>query len=141
MPTLDKAITIATTAHAGQHDKAGAPYITHPLRVMQRCLTESEQITAVLHDVLEDTDVTAADLRQQGFRDDIIDALQCLTKREGERYEAFISRVLTNPLASRVKIADLLDNLDCSRLPSLDERDFSRLQRYLVALARLRAAV
>ncbi|GGY68647.1 HD domain-containing protein [Pseudoduganella albidiflava] len=138
MSTLQKAISIAIEAHAGQFDKAGAPYISHPLRVMQRCVTESEQIAAVLHDVVEDTNVTMCDLQRHGFSDEIIAALQCLTKKHGEQYEEFISRVMTNHLARRVKMADLIDNLDCSRLRTVDESDLARIKRYVAALNRLR---
>ncbi|QBE65959.1 HD domain-containing protein [Pseudoduganella lutea] len=139
MADLEKAIALAVAAHAGQKDKAGKPYILHPLRVMHRCTNETEQMVAVLHDVLEDTDITGADLRRQGIPDEVIRAVECLTKREGEAYEAFISRVSTDRLARRVKIADLLENLDGSRLASFGEHDAARMARYVAALARLRA--
>ena len=139
MSDLERAIAIAVAAHRGQHDKAGRPYILHPLRVMHGCTTDEERIVAVLHDVLEDTGVTASDLRQEGFGEGVIAALECLTKREGEAYEAFISRVAINPLARKVKIRDLLDNMDCTRLPTFGEGDALRMTRYVQALARLRA--
>jgi (p)ppGpp synthase/HD superfamily hydrolase len=139
MSNLEQAITIAVTAHRGQRDKAGQPYILHPLRVMQHCATDEERIVAVLHDVLEDTEVTASDLRREGFDEDIIEALACLTKVQDEAYDAFISRVMTNPLARRVKVNDLLDNMDCTRLPVFGEGDAARMKRYVQALARLRA--
>jgi len=138
MSTLEKAIAIAVSAHAGQRDKAGRPYILHPLRVMHGCASDDERIVAILHDVLEDTEVTEADLRQEGFGDEVIAALLCLTKAEGENYGDFIGRVMPNPLARRVKTLDLLDNMDCSRLASFDDKDAARMKRYVAALARLR---
>ena len=87
---LEKAILMATTAHQGQVDKAGAPYILHPLRVMFGCKTENEQICAVLHDVIEDTDITLEDLRAAGFKEEVIIALDALTKHKNEDYDDFI---------------------------------------------------
>ncbi len=113
---LNKALNIAYKAHLGQTDKAGAPYILHPVRVALRCQTEDEKIVALLHDVVEDTPITLEELKTQGFSDDVLAALKCLTKIEGEDYQAFIQRVATNPLAVKVKIQDLKDNMDLSRL-------------------------
>jgi len=93
MSTLEKAIRIAAQAHEGQRDKAGAPYILHPLRVMMKMATEAEQITAVLHDVVEDTDWTMERLRQEGFLGEILAALDCLTRKNGEEYEKFIEPI------------------------------------------------
>lgn len=141
MSDLERAIAIAVAAHAGQRDKADRPYILHPLRVMHGCSSDSERIVAVLHDTLEDTDVTQARLRHEGFSDEIIQALLCLTKAKGDDYHEFISRVMTNRLAHKVKMLDLLDNMDCSRLATFDERDAARMKRYVDALARLRLSV
>jgi (p)ppGpp synthase/HD superfamily hydrolase len=134
MSTLEKAISIAALAHAGQRDKAGAPYILHPLRVMLKMTTEEERITAVLHDLIEDTDWTIERLAQEGFHRKILDAVDCLTKREGEGYEAFIRRVRLNPLAVRVKIADLEDNMDITRLKKVTAADEKRIEKYRNAL-------
>lgn len=113
---LNKALEIAYKAHEGQTDKAGAPYILHPVRVALHCQTEKEKTVALLHDVVEDTPVTLEDLKAQGFNDEILAALRCLTKIKGEDYQTFIERVATNELASSVKIQDLKDNMDVSRL-------------------------
>ena len=113
---LNKALEIARKAHAGQVDKGGDTYIFHPVRVALHCRTETEKIVALLHDVVEDTDVTLDDLRKEGFDTEVLDALQCLTRIEGEDYMDFIQRVATNPLATQVKIHDLKDNMDVSRL-------------------------
>lgn len=134
MGTLERAIVIAATAHRGQTDKGGAPYVLHPLRVMMRMSTNQERIAAVLHDVLEDSDVTVDDLRADGFPDAVIDAVALLTKPEAEDYEAYVARVVRNPLALRVKVADLEDNCDLSRIPSPTGKDHARVERYRRAL-------
>jgi (p)ppGpp synthase/HD superfamily hydrolase len=140
MPKLEDAISLAVTAHQGQVDKAGQPYILHPLRVMFRLDTEEERMVGVLHDVLEDTPHTAADLTRLGYSAAVIDALVALARRANESYEAFIERVAENPLAVRVKLADLADNLDVTRLTEVDDRSAQRLTRYLRARTRLRAS-
>lgn len=127
---VEKAILIATTAHQGQTDKAGAPYILHPLRVMLSCKTEDEQICAVLHDVIEDTSVTFEDLRSAGFKEEIIVAVTALTKCKNEVYDDFINRVLQNQLACHVKLADLSDNMNLSRIPNPSEEDYQRVEKY-----------
>ena len=127
---LEKAILIATTAHQGQTDKAGAPYIFHPLRIMLSCKTEDEQICAVLHDVIEDTAVTLEDLRTAGFKEEIIDALSALTKHKNETYDDFINRVIQNQLACRVKLADISDNMNLSRIPNPSQEDYQRVEKY-----------
>lgn len=120
---LTDAILIATRAHRTMVDRAGKPYILHPLRVMLRMDTETERIVAVLHDVVEDTWVTLDYLRhERGFSDEVIEALDALTRREGEPYFDYILRVKANPLATKVKLADLADNLDPAREESLGTR-------------------
>jgi (p)ppGpp synthase/HD superfamily hydrolase len=114
-PTLEDAIALASQAHRGQVDKAGKPYILHPLRVMLRQEAEAAQIVAVLHDVLEDTGVTLEGLRAAGYRPEICEAVDCLTRRPDEPYDIMISRVAANPLARAVKLADLEDNMDPRR--------------------------
>ncbi len=137
MPTLDDAILLAVQAHKGQTDKTGQPYILHPLRVMLAFDSEEERIIGILHDVVEDTPYTLAGLREMGYAESIVQALDCLTRRELESYEQFIDRVQTNRLAARVKRADLRDNMDLRRLPTLTERDFERLRRYVDAWSKL----
>ena len=133
MPILEAAVKIAVEAHKGQKDKYGAPYSLHPLRVMVRVNSEEEKIVAILHDVVEDTDWTFDDLRKEGFSAEIIDALDCVTKREGEAYEDFVNRSATNSLARRVKLADLEDNMDIRRLETVTPKDMERLNKYLRA--------
>jgi (p)ppGpp synthase/HD superfamily hydrolase len=138
MSTLERAIEIATEAHKGQYDKAGNDYIGHPLRVMDIGRTEEEKIVGVLHDVVEDTEWTFAQLAAEGFSQEVIDALQCVTKlSENENYDDFIERVKKNPLATAVKINDLSDNMDIRRLPYLSDKDVKRLKKYLKAYKKL----
>ena len=138
MSTLERAIEIASEAHKGQYDKAGNDYIGHPLRVMDMGRTEEEKIVGVLHDVVEDTEWTFAQLAAEGFSQEVIDALQCVTKlSENENYDDFIERVKKNPLATAVKINDLSDNMDIRRLPYLSDKDVKRLKKYLKAYKKL----
>lgn len=138
MSTLQRAIEIATEAHQGQFDKAGRDYLGHPLRVMEMGKTEEEKIVGVLHDVIEDTDWTFEKLAEEGFSDEVIAALKCVTKTsENENYDDFIDRVKKNPLAVAVKINDLTDNMDIRRLPYLSDKDVKRLKKYLKAYKRL----
>lgn len=138
MNTLERAIQIATEAHKGQFDKAGREYIGHPIRVMEMGKTEDEKIVGVLHDVIEDTDWTFERLEAEGFSQEVINALRCVTKTsENENYDDFIDRVKKNPLAASVKINDLTDNMDIRRLPYLSDKDVKRLKKYLKAYKRL----
>ncbi|HYH96125.1 GTP pyrophosphokinase [Hyalangium sp.] len=142
MPTLnlEDAIALAVEAHRGQRDKAGQSYILHPLRVMMRLETEAERMAAILHDVVEDTPYTLERLRELGYPEEVLGALDCLTKRDGETYEAFIERVRPHPLARRVKLADLEDNMDVRRLLTVGTKETERLARYRAAWARLKEA-
>ena len=128
--TLEDAISIAAQAHRGQRDKAGAPYLLHPLRLMLRMDSEAAMMAAVLHDVVEDSDWTLERLREQGFAEEVIEAVACLTHRDGESYEEFVERLKANPLARRVKIADLEDNMNVLRIGRLGPKDLQRLEKY-----------
>jgi (p)ppGpp synthase/HD superfamily hydrolase len=130
MATLGRAVAIASEAHQSQTDKAGAPYILHPLRVMQRMETEAEKIVAILHDVVEDTDWTIERLRAEAFSEEVLTAINCLTKSDGESYDDFILRASSNSLARKVKLADLEDNMDIRRIGELTEKDIQRIQKY-----------
>jgi (p)ppGpp synthase/HD superfamily hydrolase len=134
---LERAIEIAVEAHRGQKDKYGAPYILHPLRVMSRLEDTAGKIVAILHDVVEDTDWTFKDLKKEGFPKAILDALDCVTRRDNESYEEFVKRSASNPLARRVKLADLEDNMDLRRIPVMTEKDLERLKKYHKAWKRL----
>ncbi|HBL25927.1 MAG TPA: GTP pyrophosphokinase [Acidobacteria bacterium] len=141
MATLERAIAIAAEAHAGQTDKAGAAYILHPLRVMFRVFSTEERIAAVLHDVVEDTPWTLERLREEGFSEAVVTAVDALSRRTGETYEKFVARAALHPIGRVVKRADLEDNMDLSRLPHHPtEADRARLERYRRALAVLDGA-
>ena len=135
---LEKAIMLAIEAHLGQVDKAGMPYILHPLRMMTRLDTPEAKMAAVLHDVVEDSAWTLEKLRMEGFPPEVLEAVDALTRYADETYEAFIERAAQHPLARRVKLADLEDNMDVRRLGTLTKRDVERLQRYQKAWRRLR---
>lgn len=127
---LEKAIEIAVEAHRGQIDKAGKIYILHPMRVMLKGKTEEEMIVGILHDTIEDTPVTIDMLEKEGFSQPVLDALTCISKKKGEDYDHFISRILSNPLACQVKLYDLEDNMNRDRIPYPTDRDLARYQKY-----------
>jgi (p)ppGpp synthase/HD superfamily hydrolase len=135
--TLERAIAIAAVAHEGQVDKAGAPYILHPLRMMLAVATPEARMAAVLHDVVEDGNVTLAQLCAEGFPDSVVEAVDALTKRDDEDYDAFIRRLAPNPIAREVKLADLRDNSDLSRIAEPTEKDRTRIEKYKRAIAYL----
>lgn len=135
---LDRAKEIAKAAHEGQVDKAGKPYIEHPMRVMKMGKTVAEKIAGVLHDVVEDSEWTFEMLEKEGIPKDVMDALRCVTKlSEDEDYDHFIARVKTNPLAVKVKLNDLKDNMDITRLDQVTEKDLARLNKYIRAYKQL----
>lgn len=143
MPTLEDAIALAMEAHRGQKDRVGEPYILHPLRVMFRLgwdAPEAARIAAVLHDVVEDTAIQLRDLRRLGYSEEVLAAVELLSRRPDESYEQFIERVLPNSIARRVKRADLEDNMELRRLPTVTAEDLERLARYRAAWARIVAA-
>jgi (p)ppGpp synthase/HD superfamily hydrolase len=140
MPTIERAIAIAAAAHAGQLDKAGQPYIYHPLRVMLGVEGLHARMAAVLHDVVEDTEVSLDALAQEGFPAEVLDAVAALTKQPGEGRLAAAARAAAHPVARRVKLADNADNMDLSRLPAVTERDLARLREYEQVRALLLAA-
>ena len=137
MSTLERAIALAARAHEGQKDKAGAPYILHPLRMMLRLETPEERIVAVLHDVAEDCGVTLDQLRAEGFSEAVIEGIDAVTRRESETYEEFVLRAKESAIGKRVKMADLMDNSDLSRLGKVTERDLVRLEKYKRAIQTL----
>jgi len=113
--TLERAIAIALEAHAGQRDRSGTPYVLHPLRVMLRLGTEEERITGVLHDVVETSPAwTLRSLSAEGFSPEIVAAVEALSRRDGEEYDAYILRCATNDLGRRVKLADLTDKIEAA---------------------------
>lgn len=136
MPTVERAIAIAAEAHTGQVDKAGQAYILHPLRVMLAQNSDAGRIVGVLHDVVEDTDWTFEQLRREGFGQDVLKALEAITRRSEETYEEFVQRAVENPIARPVKRADLLDNCDMGRISKPTQKDQDRIARYRQVLSR-----
>jgi (p)ppGpp synthase/HD superfamily hydrolase len=128
-PGLEAAIALAVDAHCGQTDKAGAPYILHPLRVMLAMKSDDERIVATLHDVVEDSAYTIEAIAYD-FGPRVAEAVDALTKRKGESYDDYLARVAINPLAKSVKLADLADNSDLSRLPNPTVADYIRRAKY-----------
>lgn len=128
MNSVEKAIQIALTAHAGQVDKAGKPYILHPIAVASMQDTEEGFIVGMLHDVVEDTYVTLPDLLKQGFSHEIVEAVELLTHAKDEDYMTYVKRIKGNKLAEKVKLADLKHNSDLSRLPVVREKDIRRVE-------------
>ena len=135
--TLEQAIELAVKHHKGQYDKGGKPYILHPLRLMMSVDTDDEKIVAVMHDLVEDTHITIAYLSTAGFSEKVLSALDCVTNRDNEDYESFIERIAQNPLATKVKLADLEDNMDLSRIPEPSKKDYKRIEKYKRAKTRL----
>jgi len=140
---LERAIEIAVSAHKGVKDKGGNPYILHPLRVMLSLNSEEEKIVGVLHDVVEDAeDWTFEKLQDEGFSTLILEGLKSVTKTsEDENYDEFVQRALTNAIGRQVKIADIKDNLDVTRLDILTEKDMKRLQSYKKSLMTLQSGI
>ena len=134
MSTLERAIALAAVAHEGQIDKVGAPYILHVLRVMLRLTTPEERMAAALHDVVEDCGWTLDRLRAEGFPEEVIAGIDAVTRRDSESYEEFVLRAKAHPIGRRVKMADLEDNSDVTRLSEITERDQARLDKYRRAI-------
>lgn len=140
MATLERAIELAAHAHAGQADKGGEPYVLHVLRVMFAVEGEHARMAAVLHDIVEDTPMTLDQLRADGFPEEVVRAVQALTKRPGETRLEAAQRAAQDPIARIVKLADNADNQNLERLPELTDKDVARLREYKKVRALLLAA-
>jgi len=129
---LGKVLVLATNAHAGQFDRGGKPYILHPLKVMHYLKSDDEELmcVALLHDVVEDTKTTWADLKEIGCTDRVLDAVSALTKMPGQSYDDYKEEVFLNEDAMRVKMADLRHNTDIRRLKGVTQKDLDRLAKY-----------
>lgn len=136
---LSLALLIATTGHFNQYDRGGNPYVLHPMRIMMRLRTTDKELMqiAILHDIIEDTLITFADLKLLGFSERVIDALTVLTKDQNLSYEENIERVLTNIDACKVKLEDLKDNLDASRLKDVSEKTLLKQKQYIFAFDKI----
>jgi len=130
MNIIEKSLEIALKAYKGQKDKAGKTYILHPLRIMAKMNTEEEMSVAMLHDVIEDSDYTFEDLISEGIPANVANAVQALSKNKDENYEQFIERILRNKLASKIKLADIEDNINILRLDTVTQKDLERISKY-----------
>ena len=137
---LYRAIEIALDAHKNVSDKGGNPYMLHPLRLMLQMDSEEEMIVAILHDVVEDSEKWSFDkLKEEGFSKKIINSLRSITKEnKNEDYEKFIDRSIKDKIGRKVKIADISDNLDISRLKEVTDKDILRINKYKKALEKLK---
>ncbi len=134
---LSRAVELAVQYHKGQYDKSGEPYILHCFRVMLKGKTVEEMITGVLHDIVEDTIVDEEMLRREGFDEEILFAVKALTKIESESNDAYLERVMSSRLASRVKLNDLEDNMNLMRLKEISPKDTERLNKYVNSYRRI----
>ena len=133
-PMLELALSIATEAHRGQFDKAGIDYIEHPIFVASQVDSEEEKAVALLHDVIEDSSVTAEELLNAGLPETVVTAVQILSKKKGQDYQTYLKTVKSNPLARAVKLADLKHNSDLSRLETITDKDLEGLEKYKKAI-------
>ena len=129
-PMLELALSIATKAHRGQFDKAGIDYIEHPIFVASQVDSEEEKAVALLHDVIEDSSVTAEELLNAGLPETVVTAVQILSKKKGQDYQTYLKTVKSNPLARAVKLADLKHNSDLLRHETITDKDLERLEKY-----------
>lgn len=132
-----KAMKISFEAHKNQVDKNGMPYIYHPVHLAEQMNDENTICVALLHDVVEDTDITFEDLSKEGFPDEIIAALKLMTHDKSVPYMDYVKQIATNPIASAVKLADLRHNSDLTRLDVVDEKALARAEKYKQAIALL----
>lgn len=130
MPDIEEAILLAVEAHRGEVGPDGEPRILHPLRVMLALRTEEERTVGVLHEVLESSDRGPGDLQDDGYPEEVAEAVDCLTRRDGEPHEAHLERIMSSPLARRVRIADLEDEMDASGPGSWRERSDGELEEH-----------
>lgn len=133
-PLIKQALQLCFDAHVDQRDKTGLPYIYHPLHLAYQLESEYEIVTALLHDVVEDTNYTFDDLLNMKYPKEIVEALTYLTHKDDVSYEDYIKNIKNNPLARKVKIADLRHNSDLTRLNTVSEKDLKRRQKYLNAI-------
>ncbi len=136
-PLTKKAIKIAYQAHHGQTDKSGLPYICHPLHLAEQMDDEMSCCAALLHDVVEDTQLDFPDLERLGFPPEVLEALRLLTHHEDTPYMDYVRKIKPNPIARAVKLADLRHNSDLTRLDEIDEYALKRAEKYKKAIALL----
>lgn len=136
-PMTKKALGLCFDAHKDQLDKSGLPYVFHPFHLAEQMETEETVIVALLHDVVEDTDYTLDDLKEEGFSPAVLEAIRLMTHQKGVPYMDYVAEIGKNPIARKVKLADLRHNSNLSRLNEIDEKAHKRLEKYLPALVYL----
>ena len=129
-----KALKLCFESHKEQVDKSGMPYVFHPFHLAEQMTDESTTVVALLHDVVEDTDITFDDLEKQGFSDEIMDALKLLTHDKNIPYMDYVAEIKKNTIATKVKLADLKHNSDLTRLSVVDEKALKRKEKYEKAI-------
>jgi (p)ppGpp synthase/HD superfamily hydrolase len=135
---IEKAVWIALHAHENQKDKAGNPYVMHPIRVAVKLQNDDEIAAAFLHDVLEDSDFTLDDLKKAGFNENVLKIVELMTKKDGDNYDDYIERIKEFAPAVRVKLADLEDNMNLMRIKNPELTDHERIEKYKKAYEFLR---
>ena len=133
-PLTKKALKLCFEAHKDQTDKTGLPYVFHPFHLAEQMTDEYTTVTALLHDVVEDTDYTLNDLKEMGYPDEVIQALSLLTHDDGSEYMEYVKRLKSNPIARAVKLADLKHNSDLSRYDTIDNQAIKRTAKYQQAI-------
>ena len=133
-PQTKKAVNLMFEAHKEQRDKSGLPYVFHPFHLAEQMEDETTTVVALLHDIVEDTDCTPDDLRRMGFSEEVCEAIDLMTHREGVPYMEYVKRIKTNPVAVKVKLADLRHNSDLTRMEKPTERDKQRAEKYREAI-------
>ena len=129
-----KAMCFCFEAHKNQQDKSGLPYVFHPFHLTEEMDDEISATVALLHDVMEDTDYTLEDLRRLGFPEDVLEALELMTHGDDTLYMDYVAKIRSNPIATKVKLADLRHNSDLTRLNTIDERALNRVKKYQEAI-------
>lgn len=135
---IETAVWIALHAHENQQDKAGNPYVMHPIRVAVKLQNDDEIAAAFLHDVVEDSDITLNDLKKAGFNDNVLKIVSMMTKNDGDNYDDYINRIKEYAPAARVKLADLEDNMNLMRIKDPEANDYERITKYKKAYEYLR---
>jgi len=133
-PNTKKALKLCFEAHKNQTDKSGLPYVFHPFHVAEQMTDEKTTIVALLHDVIEDTSYTLQDLRNQGFDEDVLSALELMTHDKNEPYMDYVAKIKGNVIAKTVKLADLSHNSDLTRLDEINEAALNRVEKYKTAI-------
>ena len=133
-PNTKKAMKLCFEAHRDQTDKSGLPYVFHPFHVAEQMTDEKTTIVALLHDVIEDTPYTLRDLREMGFEEDVLAALDLMTHDKNVPYMEYVAKIKENPIARTVKLADLRHNSDLTRLDKIDEEALKRVEKYKKAI-------